>query len=248
MASAADKSCAVCLAESAQDPRQVPCGNSHVFCLSCLEGLVAHAQTVQDNSFPCPTCRNRVDIPARGVAAFPTLDKAGSPQPANPFSPPHRYVNRPFPRRRRPPGFAEDRGPVAYPVYPFPLVPARPRRVNTPFHARARDPFDLEMDSPEAAYPNGYHLPPLPVMLPRPYRRVLEPREGQRFRGRPAEPPRGFVDHSDDLDMEEVMLVIAEMEEQEKLKLAQEELEQDEMLRLHCEVNEEEDRLDSLLE
>ena len=60
--------CAVCL-DTPQIPCTVPCGNSHVFCLACLEGLVTHNNS-GGRSFPCPLCRKRVRIPLGGVAAF----------------------------------------------------------------------------------------------------------------------------------------------------------------------------------
>ena len=60
--------CAVCL-DVPQIPCTVPCGNSHVFCLACLEGLVTHNNS-GGRSFPCPLCRKRVRIPLGGVASF----------------------------------------------------------------------------------------------------------------------------------------------------------------------------------
>ncbi|KAL8568182.1 hypothetical protein ACOMHN_027705 [Nucella lapillus] len=63
----ADAECAVCQ-DQVRQPCTVPCGNQHVFCLGCLQGLVTHS--TQHSHFPCPLCRKRVRIPLGGVAAF----------------------------------------------------------------------------------------------------------------------------------------------------------------------------------
>ncbi|XP_076454799.1 uncharacterized protein LOC143289638 [Babylonia areolata] len=63
-----DAECAVCQ-DTATKPCTVPCGNSHVFCQACLQGLVTHNHYT--THFPCPLCRTRVRIPTLGgVAAF----------------------------------------------------------------------------------------------------------------------------------------------------------------------------------
>ena len=59
--------CAVCLGRPT-DPCQVPCGNAHVFCLRCLQGLITHSTDATGASFPCPCCRNPVP-----VASLPSL-------------------------------------------------------------------------------------------------------------------------------------------------------------------------------
>ncbi|KAL8567069.1 hypothetical protein ACOMHN_027496 [Nucella lapillus] len=59
--------CAVCQ-DPPVKPCMVPCGNRHVFCLACLQGIVTHNH--YSTHFPCPLCRTHVRIPRRGVAAF----------------------------------------------------------------------------------------------------------------------------------------------------------------------------------
>lgn len=62
-----DEECAVCQ-DVPTDPCTVPCGNNHVFCLACLQGLVSHNE--HRRTFPCPLCRTRVKIPLRGLAVL----------------------------------------------------------------------------------------------------------------------------------------------------------------------------------
>lgn len=64
--------CAVCLSRPT-DPRQVLCGNAHVSCLHCLRGLITHSTDATGASFPCPCCRNTVHVPPGGAASFPSL-------------------------------------------------------------------------------------------------------------------------------------------------------------------------------
>ncbi|XP_076436227.1 uncharacterized protein LOC143275830 [Babylonia areolata] len=87
--------CAVCQ-DRLTEPCTIPCGNHHVFCLTCLKGLSTHRS--HRNHFPCPLCRKLVRIPLGGVTAFrdnKTLgQKLRSKLPA--FRPRSRH------RRRRP--------------------------------------------------------------------------------------------------------------------------------------------------
>ncbi|XP_025082361.1 E3 ubiquitin-protein ligase TRIM56-like isoform X2 [Pomacea canaliculata] len=57
--------CALCL-EKFKSPRILPC--FHTFCLQCLTGVVDNQQGT--DSFPCPTCRTKIDIPPGGVSKF----------------------------------------------------------------------------------------------------------------------------------------------------------------------------------
>ncbi|XP_025079332.1 uncharacterized protein LOC112555240 [Pomacea canaliculata] len=59
------RECALCL-EKLKSPRILPC--FHTFCLQCLTGLVDNQQ--RKDSFPCPTCRTKIDIPPGGVSKF----------------------------------------------------------------------------------------------------------------------------------------------------------------------------------
>ncbi|KAK7090088.1 uncharacterized protein [Littorina saxatilis] len=63
-----DGECAICQ-DVPRDPRTLPCGNRHVFCLACLEGLVRHNDDDR-NTFPCPLCRRIVNIPVGGLTAL----------------------------------------------------------------------------------------------------------------------------------------------------------------------------------
>ncbi|KAL8567064.1 hypothetical protein ACOMHN_027492 [Nucella lapillus] len=230
MASAADTCCAVCLAE-ARDPRRVPCGNGHVFCLRCLQGLVTHGNNVHDNSFPCPCCRKLVDIPPGGVACFPGWDGARGEcsQPA-PHGPADRRARRPVSRRRQwPPAVPGDDLGFGFRGHGF--WPGPPR--HHPGFSRAREPprGDLQTDSQE--YGSARHDNPHHPFQPPPFDPFRSFAFEQRGRGRQMFPRgrrsaggggggrreahvAGPVYH-DDLDMDEVMLVIAQMEAQEHM-------------------------------
>ena len=82
--------CAVCQ-DDLTDPCTVPCGNRHVFCLSCLKGIITHNN--HRSHFPCPLCRKRVRIPLGGVAAFRNDRGMGAKLLSR--------LPRPRPRRRR---------------------------------------------------------------------------------------------------------------------------------------------------
>ena len=55
--------CSLCLGPFT-DPKLLPC--SHTFCEACLQNLVKH----HPYSFPCPSCRQNIRVPSRGVSAF----------------------------------------------------------------------------------------------------------------------------------------------------------------------------------
>ena len=59
--------CPVCL-DIYTNPKTLPC--LHSFCQDCLEGLYPHKKN-ETFYLPCPTCRNRVELPEGGVRAFP---------------------------------------------------------------------------------------------------------------------------------------------------------------------------------
>ena len=91
-----DEACAMCL-EDPRDPRVVPCGNRHVFCLQCLQRLATHGGDNVGRPFPCPLCRNTVVIPPGGVESFEsTVNRKGAARdgvalpPARPVEQPQR--------------------------------------------------------------------------------------------------------------------------------------------------------------
>ena len=62
-------SCAICLLQFDHDrriPKMFPC--QHSICLFCIDDLVN--QHFEHNYFPCPMCRERVDVPKEGAAGF----------------------------------------------------------------------------------------------------------------------------------------------------------------------------------
>lgn len=66
----AGEECPVCREQ--EQLRVAPCGNSHCFCLNCLQQLAY--QFSEEGWFHCPLCRGLVPIPAApaGVSSFPT--------------------------------------------------------------------------------------------------------------------------------------------------------------------------------
>ena len=58
--------CGLCL-DVFRDPKLLSC--SHTFCQRCLEDLI---QRHTDGSFPCPSCRTDIEVPAGGASAFQT--------------------------------------------------------------------------------------------------------------------------------------------------------------------------------
>ena len=66
--------CALCL-EGYKTPRGLPC--QHCFCEDCLKQHISK-NSKPGGTFQCPSCRQEVDIPKKGVAGFPvsfTLNK-----------------------------------------------------------------------------------------------------------------------------------------------------------------------------
>ncbi|XP_025110146.1 tripartite motif-containing protein 2-like isoform X3 [Pomacea canaliculata] len=57
-------SCALCL-EVYRTPKLLPC--SHTFCEECLEKLI---DFYPERVFPCPSCRQEIEVPFIGVAGF----------------------------------------------------------------------------------------------------------------------------------------------------------------------------------
>ncbi|ESO84293.1 hypothetical protein LOTGIDRAFT_71142, partial [Lottia gigantea] len=51
--------CSVCF-ENFISPKILPCG--HTFCLNCVKRLIGD----KTETFPCPTCQQKVQIPKRG--------------------------------------------------------------------------------------------------------------------------------------------------------------------------------------
>ena len=61
--------CPVCL-DTYTNPKILPC--HHSFCQECLEGLPQEMKVRGDTYYlPCPTCRQRAEVPREGVGAFP---------------------------------------------------------------------------------------------------------------------------------------------------------------------------------
>ena len=61
--------CSVCL-DLYTNPKTLPC--HHSFCQECLEGLPQEKEAMGDTYYlPCPTCRQRTEVPREGVGAFP---------------------------------------------------------------------------------------------------------------------------------------------------------------------------------
>ena len=61
--------CPVCL-DTYTNPKILPC--HHSFCQECLEGLPQEMKVRGDTYYlPCPTCRQRAEVPRKGVGAFP---------------------------------------------------------------------------------------------------------------------------------------------------------------------------------
>ena len=95
----------MCLEEDPADPRIVPCGNHHVFCLRCLQRLARHQDDHHhdhtENQFPCPLCRNVVAIPPGGVEAFePSVGPKGARVAFPPTRPTAQQPGRPLPLPR----------------------------------------------------------------------------------------------------------------------------------------------------
>ncbi|XP_076466495.1 uncharacterized protein LOC143297856 [Babylonia areolata] len=61
--------CPLCLGDY-KSPKLLPC--SHTFCKECLVDLLKHQGTRYRTSFPCPSCRETVQVPIGGVEAFKT--------------------------------------------------------------------------------------------------------------------------------------------------------------------------------
>lgn len=62
-----DDECSLCT-ESRRYLKLLPCG--HSFCEYCVQQLVVHC-THDVDSFPCPNCRAKTPVPARGASDFP---------------------------------------------------------------------------------------------------------------------------------------------------------------------------------
>ena len=62
--------CPVCL-DTYTNPKILPC--HHSFCQECLEGLPQEKEVGRRDTYylPCPTCRQRAEVPRKGVGAFP---------------------------------------------------------------------------------------------------------------------------------------------------------------------------------
>ena len=61
--------CPVCL-DLYTNPKILPC--HHSLCQECLEGLPQEIEAMGDTYYlPCPTCRQRTEVPREGVGAFP---------------------------------------------------------------------------------------------------------------------------------------------------------------------------------
>ncbi|KAK7474353.1 hypothetical protein BaRGS_00034401 [Batillaria attramentaria] len=56
--------CPLCL-DTFRSPKLLPC--SHTFCEACLKDLVSNHPS---GKFPCPTCREEIQVPQDGVSAF----------------------------------------------------------------------------------------------------------------------------------------------------------------------------------
>ena len=63
--------CSICLLQFDNDrrvPKTFPC--QHSICLFCIEDLIN--QHFEHTYFPCPMCRDRVDVPKEGANGFKT--------------------------------------------------------------------------------------------------------------------------------------------------------------------------------
>ena len=63
-----DMTCSICLdvLKEFKEPKELPCG--HIYCKSCLEGLIQHSNGAQ---LTCPTCRSETEVPNDDVSSFP---------------------------------------------------------------------------------------------------------------------------------------------------------------------------------
>ena len=63
-----EMTCSVCLdvLKEFREPKKLPCG--HIYCRSCLEGLIQHSSGAQ---LTCPTCRSETEVPNNDVSSFP---------------------------------------------------------------------------------------------------------------------------------------------------------------------------------
>ena len=64
-----ETTCSVCLDvfKEFKEPKKLPCG--HIYCKSCLEGLIQHSSGAQ---LTCPTCRSKTEVPNKDVSNLPT--------------------------------------------------------------------------------------------------------------------------------------------------------------------------------
>ena len=63
-----ERTCSVCfdILKEYREPKKLPCG--HVYCKSCLEGLIQHSRGAH---LTCPTCRSKTEVPNNDVSSFP---------------------------------------------------------------------------------------------------------------------------------------------------------------------------------
>ena len=237
--------CAICLGDP-RDPRQILCGNNHVFCLSCLQGLVVHS--ANGTCFPCPCCRNRIQIPPGGAASFPPARigltrvdaRRGTLGPRLRASSLDMEEVRPVTAQTEEEWGEEEE----MLMYRFQINEAERyfehgrRGQSTFFTGRSVSPPAGSGCPPSVSF-HGLQAPPRQPTLraatphPRDFTRrpaMSTPSSRNVLRG--AE----VASSSADLDMEEVRLLIAEMEERQR--------EEEEMLMYQLQINEEERRLD----